>query len=127
MGAKFKVGDRVRMTGRTPEFIRKKYRMRTRAIIYAFYDEKDQCMYYMLAGKGKGEMGYWCRSYMLELITPEQVHKIGRPIGKKLPLKPPKGRQQGRRMKQSPTIVNDGKAVFEANDKAQGLIISRVE
>jgi len=76
---KFKVGDKVRVNKRAPEYVFKGYRQMTRTIVNAFYDPDKQCCYYELGARGKSTMGYWFRGYMLTQVTKKSRHKIGKP------------------------------------------------
>jgi len=80
--AKFNTGDKVRFNGRVPQFATKDLRRRTRTIVDAFYDPDHQCSYYQLGDRGKAELGYWFRAYMLIAVNGNQ-HKIGRPRKKR--------------------------------------------
>lgn len=80
--AKFNTGDKCRFNGRVPDYISQDLRRRTRTITQAFYDSDNQCCYYQLGGRGKGELGYWFRSYML-LSVDGNRHNIGRPRQKR--------------------------------------------
>jgi len=79
MGAKFKVGDRVRFVTNIPkkkpaQDILDDYRRRSRAIIGAYYDPTDSCTYYELYG-----LPGFFRSYSLKLATLEDLHTRGTP------------------------------------------------
>jgi hypothetical protein len=77
--AKFNIGDSIRFSNRCPDYVKEEYMLRTRVIIDKMYDPDRQCCFYELAGRGKGRMGYWLRSYMLRPVTEEERHTVGRP------------------------------------------------
>lgn len=74
---KFKVGDKVRLSRRCPKDIQRELIGRTRTIIGAYWDEKDQATLYDLGRRGKGPMGRLFRSY--ELVKATNLHKRGKP------------------------------------------------
>lgn len=74
---KFKVGDKVRYSKRCAKWIQGDFRGRTRTIIGAYWDEKDQATLYDLGRRGKGSMGRLFRSY--ELVKANNLHKRGKP------------------------------------------------
>jgi hypothetical protein len=80
---KFKVGDRVRFSGRVCRWATYGVRKRTRRIVAVSYDSKKQCNYYQLGGRGGDNSwspnGYWFRSYELSLAN-ELANVIGRPL-----------------------------------------------
>ena len=80
---KFKVGDKVRLTSRAPYIIKEGLLPRTRTVVDAFYNPEHECYYYQLGGRGKGELGYWFRSYMLKKVKQTERHQIGKPRGKR--------------------------------------------
>jgi len=80
--AKFNIGDLCRFNGRAPDYIVKDLRRRSRTIIDLFYDPIHQCYYFQLGGRGKSELGYWFRSYMLIAVNGNR-HTIGRPRQKR--------------------------------------------
>lgn len=76
---KFRVGDKVRLTSRAPRSATEGLLPRSRTVIAAFYDPDHQCFYYQLGGRGKGELGYWFRSYMLKRVSKTELRHIGKP------------------------------------------------
>ena len=80
---KFQDGDRVRFSTTAPRHHRPPFyatdllRKRSRAVCRSYYDEDKQCRFYVLAGRGKGEIGYHFRSYELDRATNTQTP--GRP------------------------------------------------
>lgn len=76
---KFKVGDKVRLVYRTPAEVRQGLQARTRTVVKVAYNPEHQCCYYQLGSRGKGELGYWFRSYMLKRVKRTERHQIGKP------------------------------------------------
>lgn len=87
MEAKFRVGDRVRFTGKVCQWATYNVRRRTRRVVRVVYDADHQCCFYQLGGRGGlnewAENGYWFRSYELYPVN-GQGNKIGRPSKREL-------------------------------------------
>ncbi len=80
---KFQDGDKVRFSTtcrqghRPPLYAIDLLKKMSRTVRRSYYDIKKQCRYYVLAGQGKGEIGYHFRSYELDL-APDVISR-GRP------------------------------------------------
>jgi len=86
--AKFKLGDRVRLNGRTPALLYKlgfAERRRTRIITKVVYDRELQCTFYYLGSNHRGKANWLAsigfRSY--QLVPATDRHRIGRPKRKR--------------------------------------------
>ena len=84
MVAKFKLGDKVRLShnthphNRVPQHVlRDIKRQRTRTIVAVTYSPQLQCNLYELGALGKGRMCYQFRSF--HLVKAENRNRIGRP------------------------------------------------
>lgn len=81
--AKFQDGDRARFSTTAPRHHRPPFyaidllRKRSRTVKRSYYDQDKQCRFYVLAGRGKTEIGYHFRSYELDLAT--DTGAMGRP------------------------------------------------
>ena len=84
MISKFKVKDKVRLTGRCPGYI-DLVRNRPRTIIQIRYDSQKRCNFYLLGSNARGETArdgnprwgywdYWFRSYQLVPYEPRPYH-----------------------------------------------------
>lgn len=84
--AKFRLGDTVRLNGRTPGFLdfTEYEKTRPRTIIKIDYDQAKQCNYYTLGSNGRGNtkdgqpldgiQHYTFRSYQLKPYIPRKYH-----------------------------------------------------
>jgi hypothetical protein len=82
--SKFKVGDIIRINGRTPAAV-DLVRGRPRTIVAVRYDQTHQCNYYLVGSNGRGETAdgqplegyrpYEFRSYMLVAYQPRKYGK----------------------------------------------------
>lgn len=81
--AKFQVGDRVVVNGRTPAYVPLQ-RHTPRTIVAVKYNQQKQCNYYLLGSNGRGNTAdgqplegyrlYEFRSYQLVPYTPRPYH-----------------------------------------------------
>ena len=80
---KFKVGDKVRLTGRVPAYIKPEVSNRTHTIKSVQYDSRLQTTLYELSGVGRGTLAYLFRGYMLKHVSKAEMKKVGRPRTKR--------------------------------------------
>lgn len=85
MNAKFRQGDKVRLTTRAHIDARQELRQRTRTIVCTWYETNHQCCYYQVGARHQGVLVWQFRSYQLQSVSQAQAHKIGRP---KTPINP---------------------------------------
>lgn len=81
--SKFRIGDRIRLNGRTPDYIDLE-RGRPRTIIAIKYNKGKQCNFYLLGSNGRGPsrdgqplqgyQDYWFRSYQMVAYEPRRYH-----------------------------------------------------